>query len=326
MTSQRRLAALAAQLAPSPCATSAVTLSAEVAAALAAGRPVVALESTIISHGMPFPQNLETALAVEAAIRARGAVPATVAVLSGVCHVGLTAEQLAQLAKLGRAAVKTSRRDLPLVLARRLTGATTVSGTMLLAHAAGIDVFVTGGVGGVHRGGESSLDVSADLLELGRTPVCVVCAGVKSILDIPRTLEVLETQGVPVAAWQSDDFPAFYTRRSGCRAPARLDSAAEAAAAVAAAQRLGLAGMLLAVPIPADAEADGAAIEAATAQALDEATAQSVVGAAITPFVLQRVAELTQGASLRANIALILHNARVGADVALALAALRRTR
>ena len=207
---------------------------------------VVALESTIISHGMPYPQNLETALAVEAIVRAGGAEPATIAIIGGVPTVGLSPDQLDGLARTGSGAAKTSRRDLPLVVASRLTGATTVSATMLLAHAAGVRVFVTGGVGGVHRGGEATWDVSADLGELGRTPVAVVCAGVKSILDIPRTLEVLETQGVPVLTWQSDEFPAFYTAASGLRSPGRTDSAAHAAACVRVAADFGLGGLLIA--------------------------------------------------------------------------------
>jgi pseudouridine-5'-phosphate glycosidase len=357
-----------------------VRVSPEVAAALAAHRPVVALESTIISHGMPYPANLATAREVEAAVRAAGAVPATVAVLDGVpcvgarrrsaclrpsrcCHTRGVAMLMASCARArpgGRGAGATgaaghargedlspgacdtpragarscirgasahaaslSPQDLPFVVARGATGATTVSATMLLAAAAGVRVFVTGGIGGVHRGGEQTWDVSADLSELGRTPVAVVCAGAKSILDIPRTLEVLETQGVAVAAYQTDEFPAFYTRTSGVRAPWRLDSAAEAAAAIAAAARMGLAGgMVIAVPIPEGAAAEGAAVEAATQAALAEAAAAGVAGAAVTPFLLRRVAELTGGASLTANIALVKHNAAVGAAIAVALAPL----
>ena len=323
-TSSRRLEALHAHL--HPRAGFSVSLSPEVEAALASGRPVVALESTIISHGMPWPQNLETARRVEAVVRAHGAVPATVAVLAGVPTVGLTDDQLMTLARAGPACLKTSRRDLAFVVASKRDGATTVSATMLLAAAAGVSVFVTGGIGGVHRGGAASFDISADLVELGRTPVAVVCSGVKSILDIRATLEVLETHGVAVATLGSGSaFPAFYTRDSGFSAPHCVADAREAAAAVHASLSLGLVGgMLFAVPIPHHAEADAAAVEAATQAALREAEAAGVTGAAITPFLLRRVAEATGGASLRSNIELILNNAAVGADIAVELAALRR--
>ncbi|KAL4431940.1 hypothetical protein ABPG77_000207 [Micractinium sp. CCAP 211/92] len=301
-----------------------MVVSAEVAAALAAGRPVVALESTIISHGMPYPQNLETARQVEAVVRANGATPATIAVLGGVPHVGLTPAQLQSLARAGKAVRKVSRRDLPLVMALGLDGATTVSATMLLAARAGIAVFVTGGIGGVHRGGESTMDVSADLTELGRTPVAVVCAGAKSVLDIPRTLEFLETQGVCVAAYGADEFPAFFTRHSRCPAPARVDSPAQAAAMIAAARTLALGGgMVLAVPIPEEHAAAGAQVEQAIAAALREAEERGVKGNEVTPFLLQRIQELTGGKSLEANIALVKNNAAVGARVAAELAALR---
>lgn len=296
-----------------------VVVSPEVAAALAARRPVVALESTIVCHGLPHPAGLETARACEAAVRAAGAVPATVAVLGGVPRVGLEPHELERLAELGGRAAKASRRDLPRVCALGLDGATTVSGTMLLAHRAGVRVFVTGGIGGVHRGGEASLDVSADLTELGRTPVCVVCAGVKSILDIPRTLEVLETQGVPVLAYGQDDFPAFFARSSGCRAPGRVDSPAEAAAVVDASTRLGLGGLVVGVPIPPEAAAEGDALERAQQQALREADEQKITGAATTPFLLGRVRELTGGSSLAANIALVTNNARISGAIAAAL-------
>ncbi|KAL4459061.1 hypothetical protein ABPG75_013926 [Micractinium tetrahymenae] len=307
-----------------PAGTGGLVVAAEVAAALAAGRPVVALESTIISHGMPFPQNLETARQVEAVVRAHGATPATIAVLGGVPHVGLTPSQLESLARAGKAVRKVSRRDLPLVMALGLDGATTVSATMLLAARAGIAVFVTGGIGGVHRGGEATMDISADLTELGRTPVAVVCAGAKSVLDIPRTLEFLETQGVCVAAYGADEFPAFFTRCSGCRAPARVDTPAQAAAMIAASQKLALGGgMVLAVPIPDEQAAAGAAVERAISQALQEAEQRGVKGSEVTPFLLQRIQELTGGRSLEANIALVKNNAAVGARVAAALAALR---
>jgi pseudouridylate synthase len=296
----------------------------EVAAALAEGRPVVALESTIISHGMPFPANLECALGVEAAVRAHGAVPATVAVMDGAVRVGLAGDRIEALARAGPAAVrKVSRRDLASAVARRQLGATTVAGTMAAAHSAGIAVFATGGIGGVHRGGEATMDVSADLTELGRTPVAVVCAGVKSILDIPRTLEYLETQGVPVVTLGQDGFPAFYTPDSGVRSPERADSPDAVAAILHAGLTLGLAnGMVVAVPNPAPAEA--AAVGAAIETALREADAAGIAGWRLTPFLLERVATLTHGDSLRSNVTLVTHNAGVGAQVAVALAARQR--
>ncbi|EOD10941.1 hypothetical protein EMIHUDRAFT_67520, partial [Emiliania huxleyi CCMP1516] len=275
-----------------------LVVHAEVQAAIDAGEPVVALESTIITHGMPYPDNLHTARAVEEAVREAGAVPATVALLDGVCHVGLATEELTRLAQLGRERVaKCSRRDLAAVMARRGHGATTVSATMLLAHLAGVPVFVTGGIGGVHRGGEASMDVSADLTELSRTPVCVVCAGVKSILDIPRTLEVLETNGVAVAALgarlpsaRASEFPAFFTRSSGCAAPLTVANPHEAAALVHASRSLGLSsGTLVAVPIPAKAEAEAGAVQAAIEAALGEAEVAGVQGRELTPYLLARV-------------------------------------
>jgi pseudouridine-5'-phosphate glycosidase len=300
-------------------------LSAEVAAALAAGGPCVALESTIVAHGMPFPRNLETALAVEAAVRAAGATPATIAILGGACCIGLSTAQLEALARAGPAVRKVSRRDLPAVIASGGDGATTVAGTMILAAAAGIDVFVTGGIGGVHRGGESTLDVSADLTELGRTPVAVVCAGAKSILDLSRTLEVLETQGVCVAAYGADAFPAFFVPDSGLKAPSRVDTPAQAAALILALKRLRLSsGALIAVPIPAAATAAGAAIQAAIDAALAEAAAAGVSGARVTPFLLEGVRRRTGGASLEANIRLVLNNAAVGGAIAVELAAQQR--
>jgi pseudouridine-5'-phosphate glycosidase len=320
-----RAPAAAGDTAAASAAAHGIAVSAEVAAALAAGRPVVALESTIVAHGMPWPENLETALAVEAVVRAHGATPATVAVLAGVPHVGLSRAQLERVARGGAAVRKASRRDLPLVCGLGRDGATTVSATALLAARAGVAVFVTGGVGGVHRGGERSWDVSADLFELGRTPVAVVCAGAKSVLDIPRTLEVLESQGVAVAAYGTDEFPAFFSPRSGVRAPARVDSPAEAAALVAASRRLRLGGgVLLAVPVPVAAAAAGAEVEAAIGAALAEADAAGVAGAEVTPFLLRRVRELTGGASLAINIALVKNNAAIGAAVAVALSELER--
>jgi len=294
----------------------------DVAAALRAGRPVVALESTIIAHGMPHPHNVRAALAVEAAVRAGGATPATVAILAGVPTVGLTRLQIEALGAPGAGAVKVSRRDVAPCVAARGTGATTVAATALLAARAGISVFVTGGIGGVHRGGERSLDISADLPELARTPVAVVCAGAKSVLDIPRTLEVLETAGVPVVAWRQSGVPAFFEADSGVPAPARADTAAEAAAIIAAHLTLGLGGLVLAVPPPAEAAAGAAAAVAATEAALATAAAAGATGAAATPAVLAALHAATGGASLEANIALVRHNAEVGTAVAVALAQL----
>ena len=292
----------------------------EVRGALAAGLPVVALESTIISHGMPHPQNLETARAVEAAVRAGGAVPATIALMDGWIQVGLDADSLSRLAT-EPGVQKVSRRDLPVVLSRRQTGATTVAATMIAAGLAGIRLFATGGVGGVHRGGESSLDVSADLAELARTDVAVVCAGAKAILDLPRTLEYLETRGVPVLGYRTDDFPAFYTRESGLSVDARLDTPAELARVLRTKWDLGLTGgVLIANPVSQADAMPRAEIDAAVEQALNEAGAQKVSGKAVTPFLLSRVAELTGGASLRTNIALVKHNAEVAAQIAVALA------
>lgn len=296
----------------------------EVRSALAEGRPVVALESTIISHGMPWPDNAKCALDVEKQVRDNGAVPATIAIMEGKVHVGLEPSQLERLAKAGASAVrKVSRRDFASTIASGGIGATTVAGTMIAAHAAGIYVFATGGIGGVHRDGQSTMDVSADLTELGRTPVAVVCAGVKSILDIPRTIEYLETQGVPVASFRTDEFPAFYSTRSGVRSPERYDHPSAVARSLAASIRLGLAnGSVLAVPNPSPAE--GEVVDAAIHTALREAEAAGVSGWRLTPFLLERVAALTGGESLRANVALVMNNAAVGAQVAVELAALLR--
>lgn len=294
--------------------------SAEVADALANYQAVVALESTLITHGFAYPDNVNTALAMEDAIRAEGAVPATIAVLDGKITVGLSRQQIEDLAAMDRASVrKCSRRDLPLTVGLRQTGATTVAGTMIVAHMAGLKVFATGGIGGVHRGHPE--DVSADLIELGRTPVTVVCAGAKSILDLPLTLEVLETQGVPVLGYGTDTLPAFYSRSSGLPIDQRVDSPAEVAAIVAARDALGLQhGTLVAVPVP---EADALPIEEAEqaiAQATREADEQGIHGKDVTPFVLARVLELTGGRSKVANIAALVNNARVGAQIAIAIA------
>lgn len=294
--------------------------SPEVAAAQAAGRPLVALESTIITHGMPWPQNVETARRVEAEIRAAGAVPATMAVMEGAIRVGLDTPALDALGQ-ARGVAKLSRADLAACLATGGTGATTVAATMICARLAGIGVFATGGIGGVHRGAETSFDISADLMELAQTPVTVVAAGAKAILDLPKTLEVLETQGVPVIAYGQDDFPAFWSRSSGLKAPLRMDSPAQIAAAHRMRARLGLpGGQLVANPIPVEAEIPRAEIMPVIEVALTEAAAQDIAAKAVTPFLLQRIFELTEGRSLQSNIALVLNNARLAARIAAALA------
>ncbi len=297
-----------------------LALSPEVAAALADQTPVVALESTIISHGMPYPRNVETAREVEELVRAGGAVPATVAILHGVPRIGLDEAELDLLGS-DPDVRKVSIRDLPYVVARGEHGATTVASTMRLAALAGIRVFVTGGLGGVHRGAETSMDISADLTELSLTDVAVVSAGVKSLLDIGRTLEVLETLGVPVVAVGSDDFPSFYSRSSGFRAPLRLDSPDEIAAAMKAKWDLGLAGgIVVANPIPVADEMPSDQIATLISQAVAEADRAGLTGAAVTPFLLGRIVELSGGASLEANIALVKNNARLGAEIAVAYA------
>ena len=293
----------------------------EVADARAEGRPIVALESTIITHGMPFPQNLETARLVEATVRDAGATPATIAVMGGQLHIGLSKDKLAALAET-KDAMKLSRADLAACLASGRTGATTVAATMIAAHLAGIDVFATGGIGGVHRGAENSFDISADLHELARTPVTVVAAGAKAILDLDKTLEVLETLGVPVIGFGQDELPAFWSRTSGLAAPLRMDTAAEIAAAHRMRVRLGLdGGQLVANPIPADNEIPREEITPAIEAALAEADRQGIAAKEVTPFLLQRIFELTKGRSLEANIALVRNNARLGAAIAAAIAA-----
>lgn len=300
-----------------------LTFSPEVAEARAAGRPIVALESTIITHGMPWPQNVETARAVEDEIRTAGAVPATLALMAGRIHIGLTPEELETLGQ-ARDVMKVSRADLAACLATGRTGATTVAATMICAHLAGISVFATGGIGGVHRGAEVSFDISADLAEFSLTPVTVVGAGAKAILDLPKTLEVLETYGVPVIAYGQDDFPAFWSRSSGLKAPLRMDSAAQIAASHQMRAKLGLAGgQFVANPIPHDAEIPRAEIDPFINQALGEAAAQGITAKAVTPFLLQRIFELTQGRSLTCNIALVKNNARLAAQIARALADLK---
>jgi pseudouridine-5'-phosphate glycosidase len=296
-----------------------IQLSPEVAAAREAGRPVVALESTIIAHGMPWPQNLDTAREVEDVIRAEGAVPATIAVIGGRIRVGLTPDELQQLAQ-SPDAMKLSRRDLPYAIATGRLGATTVAATMICAHLAGIEVFVTGGIGGVHRGGADNFDISADLQELARTPVAVVCAGAKSILDLPLTLEYLETHGVPVLSIGQDNFAAFFTPDSGLKADFRMDEAAAQARFIRAKWALGLGGgVVVSNPVPAAQAMPREEIDAITTQALAEAQAQGVQGKAITPFLLARIKALTGGRSLVTNIALVKHNAVAGARLARAL-------
>lgn len=299
-------------------------LSPEVTSAQSAGTPVVALESTIITHGMPYPQNLEVARQVEAEIRTAGAAPATIAVINGTLHIGLTYDELTGLAQ-AKDVAKLSRADLAVCMARGSTGATTVAATMIAAHLAGIQVFATGGIGGVHKGAEFSFDISADLQELAQTPVTVVAAGAKAILDLPKTLEVLETQGVPVIAYGQDTLPAFWSRQSDLPAPLRMDSAAQIATAHKMRVDLGLpGGQLIANPIPADAEISAETLGPIIAQATSEADVQGVTGKSVTPFLLQRIFELTNGKSLDANIQLVLNNARLAAAIAHELTALSR--
>jgi len=295
--------------------------SPEVAAALAAGEPVVALESTIISHGMPYPQNVETALRVERTIREEGAVPATVAVIGGRLKAGLSAQEIEYLGKKGRAVAKASRRDLPVLVARGEDGATTVTTTMIIAALAGIEVFATGGIGGVHRGAETTMDISADLEELSRTPVMVICAGAKSILDLGLTLEYLETKGVPVIGYGTDELPAFYTRRSGFRVDYRLDTPEELAAAFRAKLEMGLGGgMLVTNPIPEEYSMDPERINAAIDEAISECNSLGIKGKETTPFLLARIKDITGGDSLASNIQLVLNNARLAARTAAVLA------
>ena len=298
----------------------------EVAAALADGAPVVALESTIITHGMPFPQNLEMARRVEEEIRKGGATPATIAVIEGRIRIGLDDAAMERLAKTPQAQVmKLSRADLAVCVASGRTGATTVAATMICARLAGIEVFATGGIGGVHRGAEISFDISADLQDLAQTPVTVICAGAKAILDLPKTLEVLETLGVPVIAYGQDQLPAFWSRESGLRAPLRMDSAAEIARAAATRRALNIpGGQLVANPIPAGAEIPRATIAPIVDQALADAARHRIAAKAVTPYLLQRIFELTEGRSLAANIELVMNNARLGAAIATELAGLKR--
>lgn len=292
-------------------------ISPEVQQALADGKPVVALESTIISHGMPYPKNVETAMLVEKTIRENGAVPATIAIIGGRLKAGLSPEEIEYLGKSGRKVAKVSRRDLAAIVARGADGATTVTTTMIIAHMAGIKVFATGGIGGVHRGAETTMDISADLEELAGTPVMVVCAGAKSILDLGLTLEYLETKGVPVIGYGTDELPAFYTRSSGFGVDYRVDTPAQLAAMFKAQQELGMkGGMLVTNPIPEQYAMDKAVIDAAVEQAVAESKEQGIHGKETTPFLLARVVELTGGDSLESNIQLVLNNAIVASKTA----------
>lgn len=293
-----------------------IRIAPEIDAALREGGAIVALESTVITHGLPYPGNVETALAMEAVIRDSGATPATIAVMNGCITVGLSAAQIEQLGTLPSGSVrKCSRRDLPVAVGLGENAATTVAGTMIVAHMAGIGVFATGGIGGVHRG--QPFDVSADLIELGRTPVAVVCSGAKSILDLPLTLEVLETQGVPVIGLNTHTLPAFYSRSSGLPLDVYVDSPLQAAQIIAAARRLRTGqGILVTVPVPEADELPAEIAEAAIRQATDEAAARNIHGKDVTPFILSRVVELTHGQSQRANMALLKNNARVAAQIA----------
>ena len=292
-------------------------LSPEVEEALRTGKPVVALESTIISHGMPYPQNVETAYACERVCRENGAVPATCAIIGGKLCAGLTPEEIDYLGREGTKVTKASRRDLPLLIAKGMDGATTVAATMIVAHMAGIKVFATGGIGGVHRNGQDTMDVSADLDELGKTPMCVVCAGAKAILDLPRTMEYLETKGVPVIGFGTDELPAFYTAKSGIPLTWRVDDPKEVADAIHAAEDMGFeGGMLVTVPIPAEWSMDPDYINGAIDKALKEADEQGVTGKAVTPFLLAKIKDITGGSSLEANIHLVFNNVKTAAQIA----------
>lgn len=298
-------------------------ISPEVREALLHHRPVVALESTIISHGMPYPKNVETALRVEQVIRDAGAIPATIGIIEGVPVIGMSPEEIEAFGKK-EGILKVSRRDLPVVYATKAWGATTVATTMILAKKADIEVFVTGGIGGVHRHGNETFDISADLQELNRTDVSVVCAGAKAILDLPLTLEYLETMGVPVLGYQTEELPAFYTRKSGLKVDYRVDSATDIAKIIRAKRKSHLTGgILITNPIPEQYAMDEHVINTAIEKALKEADEKGVKGKEITPFLLKRVTELTGGESLEANIQLVLNNAKLGADIAIALAELR---
>lgn len=298
-------------------------VSPEVSEALASGKPVVALESTIISHGMPYPQNVETALQVESIIRENGAVPATIAIIGGRLKAGLSRDEIEHLGRAGYSVPKASRRDLPILAAKGSDGATTVTTTMMIAHMAGIKIFATGGIGGVHRGAETTMDISADLEELAQTPVMVICAGAKSILDLGLTLEYLETKGVPVIGYGTEELPAFYTRRSGFGVDYRLDTPEELARAFSVQRELGIkGGMLVTNPIPEEYSMDKAVIDAAIEKALAEAAEKGVRGKETTPFLLAKIKDITGGDSLASNIKLVYNNAALAAKTAAALAAM----
>lgn len=295
----------------------ALKISEEVRQALEQGKPVVALESTIISHGMPYPDNVKTALTVEKTVRENGAVPATIAIIKGVPTVGLSEEEIERLGKEGTKVVKVSRRDIPVVIAKKLDGATTVASTMIFAETAGIKVFATGGIGGVHRGATETMDISADLEELHQTNVTVVCAGAKSILDLGLTLEYLETKGVPILGYKTDELPAFFTRKSGFKVDYRMDSPEEIAAAVKAKDALGLSGgMLVANPVPEEYSMDPDKIEAVISEAVEEAKALGIAGKMVTPFLLEKIRNVTGGDSLFTNVKLVLNNAALAAKIA----------
>jgi pseudouridylate synthase len=296
-----------------------IELTTELKSAIAAGKPVVALESTIIAHGMPYPQNLDMAREVEEIVRDNGAIPATIAVINGELRAGLSEAELEHFARTGPSIIKVSTRDLPFVVARKITGATTVASTMRIAAMAGVHVFATGGIGGVHRGAHESFDVSADLIEFAQSNVAVVTAGAKAILDLALTLEVLETHGVPVVGFATDEFPAFYSRSSGHSVPMRCDSAAEIASMMKAKWALNLnGGIVVANPIPLVAEIVAAEIAPTIDAAIAEAKAKNIIGKNVTPFLLKRLAEITQGRSLTANIALVKNNAKLAAEIAVA--------
>ncbi|ACA44413.1 pseudouridine-5'-phosphate glycosidase [Clostridium botulinum] len=300
-------------------------ISKEVSEALKENKPVVALESTIISHGMPYPKNAETALNVEKIIRDKGAIPATIAILNGKLKVGLTKDEIEYLGKKGKEVVKTSRRDIPFILAKKLDGATTVASTMIVANLAGIKVFGTGGIGGVHRGAQESFDISADLQELANTNVAVVCAGAKSILDIGLTLEYLETQGVPVVGFGTEELPAFYTRKSGFKVDYKVDTAKELAEALKAKWDLGLkGGMVVGNPIPEEYQMDYDTITKAINDAVKEAEEKGIKGKESTPFLLAKVKDITKGKSLEANIQLVYNNVAVASDLAIELSKLNK--
>lgn len=301
-----------------------IDIAPEVKVALSEGKPVVALESTIISHGMPYPQNVETAIAVENIIRENGAVPATIAIIGGRLKAGLSADEIEYFGKKGSEIAKASRRDLPVLVARGEDGACTVTTTMMIAHMAGISVFATGGIGGVHRGAETTMDISADLEELGHTPVMVICAGAKSILDLGLTLEYLETKGVPVIGYGTDELPAFYTRKSGFEVDYRIDTPKELAAAFRAQREMGLnGGMLVTNPIPEEHAMNADVIKNAINKAIDESREKGIHGKATTPFLLEKVKDITGGESLDSNIQLVFNNARLAAKTAAELAKIK---